>query len=644
MVRNGLTEPSILPSDDSRDRRSKIDWRLIAIQTVAVVLFAVLLGQLWKLQIVEGHSFRQLADINRFRVSPVEAPRGIIYDRNHQILAYNTPSFVVSIVPAALPKDNPGATFAELGQLLGISPSDIEKKVANRKGDDFTPVSIKSDVQRDVVMRVEEKHLKLPGVIVVPESSRRYPFGELTSHILGYMLPITEEQLAAKQANDKAAGYQPEDKIGATGVESTFESQLRGTPGKKLYEVDATERPVADIRVDSPTPGHNLTLTLDVSLQQDVEKILQAGMGKSQYAVAIVMDPRNGQILAMVSTPSYDDNLFAAGIGETDLQNLLNDPRKPMIDYAIGGSFPPGSTFKLVTGSAALQEGVANANTVINCPGYLLVPNQYNPAVSQRLPDWGAFGKLDFTQAMADSSDVYFYTLGGGTPAFPGLGNDRLAKYAKLMGYGAPTGIDLPGEVGGLIPTDKWKQNTWKEQWLTGDTYNMAIGQGFVLATPLQVANATNAIANGGHLLKPQIVASISDSNDQSLTTVEPQEIRKLPVDQQNLDLVKQGMEAVMRNTIAGENMAAFNIPDLKIAGKTGTAEYAGPKDANGIAPTHGWFTAFAPYDNPQVSVTVFLQSGGSSNAVPIAMDIFKRYFHYTSPTPQATPGAVQIH
>lgn len=643
MVKNGHFEPSVLPPDGSRDRRPGIDWRLMAIQFIAVLLFVMLLAQLWRLQIVEGHDFRQLADINRFRVSPVEAPRGIVYDRNHQILAYNTPSFVVSIVPAALPKDNPGVVYSELGQLLGMAPSDIEKKVSNSKGDDYTPVSIKSDVERDIVMRVEEKHLKLPGVIVVPQSSRRYPFGELTSHILGYMLPITEEQLAAKQA-DKTAGYQAEDKIGAVGVESTYESELRGTPGNKLYEVDATERPVADIRVDSPTPGHNLTLTLDVGLQKDVEKILQAGMGKSLYAVAIVMDPRNGQILAMVSTPSYDDNLFAAGIRESDLQNLLNDPRKPMIDYAVGGSFPPGSTFKLVTGTGALQEGVANANTVINCPGYLLVPNQYNPALSQRLPDWGAFGKLDFIQGLADSSDVYFYTLGGGTPTFPGLGNERLSKYANLMGYGAPTGVDLPGEVSGLIPTDKWKQATWGEQWLTGDTYNMSIGQGFVLATPLQVANTTNAIANGGHLLKPQIVASISDSDDQPLKSVEPQEIRRLPVDQQNLDLMVQGMEAVMRNTIAGENMAAFNVPELKVAGKTGTAEYAGPKDANGIAPTHGWFTAFAPYDNPQVSVTVFLQSGGSSNAVPIAMDILKRFFHYTSPSPQSPPVNVQVH
>jgi penicillin-binding protein 2 len=639
MVRNEHSRFSMSGPDGSQDRRPRIDWRLLMIQLIAVTLFVILLAQLWRLQIVEGHSFRQLADINRFRVSPVEAPRGIIYDRNHQILASNTPSFTVTVVPAALPKDDPGGVsrvYADLGQLLSMTPADIEAKINNRKGDDFTPVSVKSDVNRDVVMRVEEKHLKLPGVLVVPESSRLYPFGALTSHILGYMLPITEEDLAAKQA-DPEAGYQAYDKLGATGVEAAYENELRGKPGKKLYEVDATERPVADLRVDGPDPGHNLTLTLDVNLQRDVEKILQAGMKKSLYAVAIVMDPRNDQILAMVSTPSYDNNLFAAGIRESDLQNLLNDPRKPMIDYAIGGTFPPGSTFKLVTSAGALQEGIANANTVIDCPGYLMVPNQYNPALSQRLADWGAFGKLNFVQGLADSSDVYFYTLGGGTPTFPGLGNDRLATYANFMGYGAPTGIDLPGEVSGLIPTNKWKQATWAEQWLTGDTYNMSIGQGFVLATPLQVANATNAIANGGHLLKPQIVAGISDSEDQLIKTIEPQEIRRIPVDQQNLDLINQGMQAVVRNTIAGENLAPFNVPELKVAGKTGTAEYAGPKDANGIAPTHGWFTAFAPYDNPQVSVTVFLQSAGSSDAVPVAMDILKRYFHYT---PSSAPSA----
>ena len=317
---------------------------------------------------------------------------------------------------------------------------------------------------------------------------------------------------------------------------------------------------------------------------------------------------------------------------------MLNDPLKPMINYAISGTFAPGSTFKLVTAAGALQEGVANANTVIDCPGYLLVPNQYNPALSQRLPDWGAFGKLDFVHGLANSSDVYFYSLGGGNPGqhIQGLGNERLAKWANLMGYGAPTGIDLPGEADGLVPTAQWKQETWGEPWLTGDTYNMSIGQGFVLATPLQVANATNAIANGGHLLEPRVVASIRDSEDNLIRDIQPTEIRKLPISDENLALIREGMELVPRN----DDTRANNIPALKVAGKTGTAEFPGQKDAHGILPTHGWFTAYAPYDDPQVTVTVFLQKGGGpSDAFPVAMQIFKRYFNYSEPPAPAPAG-----
>ncbi len=638
MVASGPVKWISLPSSQDPQKKHGIDWRLLLLRIGIVLAFSLLLAQLWRLQIVEGHSFRQLADINRFRVSPVDAPRGVIYDRNHQIVAANTPSFQVSIVPAALPKDDPGRVYSELSGLLSVAPADIADKVSKRKGDDFTPVIIKSDVERDVVLRVEERHLRLPGVIVLPESSRLYPYGPLLSHLLGYMLPITEEQLAARQ-NDKEAEYRGDDRIGAAGIEATYEKDLRGKPGEKLYEVDATERPVNDLRIDSPDPGHNLTLSVDVQLQKDVEKILADAMvkKKADSAVAIVMDPRNGQILSMVSLPSYDDNLFSGKVRPSELERVMNDPLKPMINYAISGTFAPGSVFKLVTAAGSLQEGVANANTKILCEGALIIPNQYNPALSTRLPCWGVHGLQDFVTGLANSCDVYYFSLGGGNPGqkFEGLGNERLAKWARLMGYGAPTGIDLPGEVDGLVPTAQWKQDTWGEEWLKGDTYNMSIGQGFVLATPLQVANVTNAIANGGRLLEPRLVASIRDAEDNLIRDVDPVEIRKLDVSETNLSLIRQGMERVPRN----DDTKAFNVPALKIAGKTGTAEFPGPKDAKGIMPTHGWFTAYAPYDDPQVTVTVFLQKGGGpSDAFPVAMQIFKRYFNHSEPVATPTP------
>lgn len=639
MVKARTQEPEVPPpTSASEPKKPRIDARIVILHLMIILIFGVLLSQLWRLQIVEGHSYRRLADINRFRVSPVDAPRGVIYDRNKQILASNRPSFMVAVVPAAVPEAEKDRIYGELSKLIDVPVSAIADKVAKRRGDDFTPVGIKTDVDRDVVMRVEERHLKLPGVVVVPVSARLYPYGPLTSHLLGYMLPITEEQLAVRQANNKEAGYRAENKIGAAGLEATYELQMRGKPGRKLYEVDATERPVADLRIDSPEAGQNLVLSLDIELQKDVERLLKEGMGESLSAVAVVMDPRNGQILSLVSIPSYDNNLFSDRVKPSDLEKLLNDPRKLMINYAISGTFPPGSTYKLVTAAGALQEGVATADTVINCPGALIIPNEYNPALPARLPCWGVHGPQDFVKGLTNSCDVYYWTLGGGTKDFPGLGVERLGKWARLLGYGAPTGIDLPGELSGLVPTSEWKQDTLDEVWVKGDTYNMAIGQGFVLATPLQVANVTNAIANGGRLLKPRLVAALTDSDDKLIRSPEPEEIRRLPIDKKNLELIREGMKGVPLN----DDAIKHNTPELKIAGKTGTAEFPGIRDAKGILPTHGWFTAYAPYDNPQVTVTVFVQRGGGpGTALPIAMKIMRRYFNYPEP-PAPTPTAAR--
>jgi penicillin-binding protein 2 len=634
MVKAKLIGPTNLTPDPVNEKKPGWDWRLTLLRFLIICCFTLLLAQLWRLQIVEGHDYRMRADINRFRVSPVAAPRGVIYDRNRNIVAANTPSFAISIVPAALPEDDPIRVYRELSNLIDMDVPQIAERVDNRQSGDYSPVVIKEGVERDVVLRVEERHLRMPGVIVVPESSRLYPYGSLMSHILGYMLPITEEEFVELQ-KEKELGYRRQDKIGAMGIEASYERELRGKPGNKLYEVDATERPLNDLRIDSPDPGNNLILTVDVELQKDVEKLLLEGMGESLSAVAIVMDPRNGQILAMVSVPAYDNNVFSGKVSLDELDALLNDPRKPMINYAVSGTFAPGSTFKLVTAAASLQEGIANAGTNILCQGALLIPNQYNPALTQRLPCWGVHGPQDFIRGLANSCDVYYWTLGGGFKEFEGLGIDRLSKWSKLMGYGEPTGIDIPGEVGGLVPVPKWKEETWGEQWLKGDTYNMSIGQGFVLSTPLQVANATNAIANGGRLLQPRLVSTITDSEDQPLRTVEAVEIRRIPISDENLALIREGMRLVPEN----DDVKEFNIPALKIAGKTGTAEFPGEPDSHGILPTHGWFTAFAPYDNPEVSVTVFVQRGGGpSDAVPLAMKIFKRYFRYTEPEPTVTP------
>jgi penicillin-binding protein 2 len=370
-----------------------------------------------------------------------------------------------------------------------------------------------------------------------------------------------------------------------------------------------------------------------------------------------VMKPKTGEILALVSQPTYDNNVFTDDSRDDELSSLLKDPSQPFFDRAVSGLYPPGSTFKLVTGLAALQEGVATRNTVIDSRGAIYFDNDRYPGAnaSQRLPEWTpvGLGKLNFIQAIANSSNIYFFILGGGFekdyPSGPlrlGLGNDRIARYARMLGYGAPTGIDLTDEAAGTIPDEAWKQAKRGETWFKGDTYNMAIGQGFVQATPLQVANATNTIANGGTLYRPHLLRAVIDADGRVTNLVQPEAISAVQVDPGNLQIVTDAMEAGFST---GALLPPFRVPGLRVAAKTGTGEFAGEVNAQGELPTHGWFTSFAPADNPQISVTVFVDRGsGSKDAGPIAMRIIRHYFGFpedpfaASATPVATvqPGA----
>jgi len=335
------------------------------------------------------------------------------------------------------------------------------------------------------------------------------------------------------------------------------------------------------------------------------------------------MDPRNGEVLAMVSLPSYDSNAFSLPDRDEEVAGFLSDPALPLFHRALAGQYPPGSTFKLVTGIGALEERTVTRNTKIDCNGGLRIPNPYNPGASTFLPDWGVMGTLDFVQGLAQSCNVYFYTLGGGFKEIEGLRSDRLGRYARLLGYGQTTGIDLPSEASGRVPTAEWKQANFGEAWMPGDTYNMAIGQGFVLATPLQVANLTNGIAMNGTFYRPHVLRSVVDADGRPTRDIGPEISRRVGLRTDTLSPVREGMAAVLDTPQNRVN----NELDLKVAGKTGTAEFAGPKDARGIGPTHGWFTAYAPVDRPGVSVTVFLERGGGpSDAVPVAMQILRAY------------------
>ena len=647
---------------ESVEPKGRLSLPTILFRVVVVVVFAGLATQLWRLQVVEGREHRKRAEENHIREVRLPAPRGVIYDRQllegkSRILASNAPIFLVSIVPADLPKGREEEVYERLGVLIAVPPAQIRAQVAKRQADNepFTPVPIKSGLQRSVALKVDEARLELPGVSVSVESTRRYAEGELFSHLIGYTALISPTLLPPEQyrrLTSPEGGYSVNDRIGADGIEEKYESLLRGRYGRKRLEVEASGRQRELGVAEAPRPGSNLVLTVDLDLQRYADQVLREGLHNSPTGAAIVTDPRNGEILALVSQPGYDNNVFTDESRDDELASLLTDPSQPFFHRAAAGLYPPGSTFKLITAIAALQEGVASRDTVIESRGAIYFDNDRFPGAnaSQRLPEWNSqgLGRLNFIQAIANSSNIYFFILGGGFekeyPSGPlklGLGNDRIARYARMFGYGAPTGIDLTDEAYGTVPDESWKLSKLNETWFKGDTYNMSIGQGFVQATPLQVANATNAFANGGTLYQPHLLRAVVDADGQVSQMIEPRVIRTVDVEPRHLETMREAMESGFSS---GALLPPYRIPGLRVAGKTGTGEFAGEVNAQGELPTHGWFTGFAPADDPKISVTVFVERGsGSKDAAPIAMRILRHYFGIPEeaqapPIPTPTP------
>jgi penicillin-binding protein 2 len=644
--------------------------RLWAFRGIVILVLLIFALQMWRLQIVEGERYQVLADRNRFRLVPIEAARGVIYDRNGRILVRNIPSFSVTIIPAYLPEDEQEEmiVFSRLSALLGIPASTATasapplhppqswggerggrgiKEIVDeaRHTAPYRPFTIKTNVDRNTVFIIEEEHLNLPGVLVKIDAIRQYPSGELMSHIIGYMGPIPGEQ--AEDYTNR--GYDPNnDKVGLTGVELTFEEELRGTKGYKYAEVDVAGREVRAVGDPRPPmPGHNLILTIDLDLQKFTEDALRRGMegAGSESGVAIVMNPHTGEILSLVSLPSYDNNLFASGISQEDWAWLTEDPAKPLVNHAISGQYPPGSTFKIVPAAAALQEGVINRRTTLTCQGTLWLPNKYfpdDPELAQPFYCWihkygQGHGSLNIIQAIAQSCDIFFYQITGGYKEFQGLGLERLSEYAYSFGLGQPTGIALPGEAHGLVPTQKWKRINYAESWATGDTYNVAIGQGFILVTPMQLLNAAAAVANGGTLYRPQIVYQVTDAEGRVIRLFTPEVLGQVPVSGENLAIVREGLRAAVE---WGTGWQA-RLEGVTVAGKTGTAEYPGPPiDDEGHLPTHAWFTAFAPVEEPEIALVIFVAGGGegTATAAPIATEILRYYFGLPEPQPTPTP------
>src|SRR5579883_1850880 len=492
--------------EEEEDRKPG-EARVSALGILVLLAITVLIVQLYRLQIINGADYRSQADNNRFRLETIPAPRGVIYDRRHEVLARNHPSYSVGIVGADLPSGEARVQVLQrLADLLGSPADKLIQQAQSANETQFTFVPLATNVSQQVAFEVEERHLDLPGVHVQIEPIREYTLGAVMAPILGYVGRISDAQYQ-RLKDDPTQRYSPQDTIGQVGIERTFETQLRGQPGQEQMEVDATGRRVRSLGVSNPIPGDNLILTIDSHLQKKITDILSSGLSRYQVAAAVAIDPRNGQVLSLVSVPSYDDNLFAAGISDADYRRLLNDPQKPLLNEAISGLYPPGAAFHVVTAIAGLQTGVITPTTTIDCPGFITVPNRFDPTVGTRLSDAKAYGMQDVESAIADSCNVFFYVVGGGDPEGTrnGLGIDGIGQYARMFGLGQTTGIDLLGEEDGFVPSVRWKRQTLNQDWVPMDTYQAAVGQGYLTVTPLQMANLAAAIANGGTLYRPKL-------------------------------------------------------------------------------------------------------------------------------------------
>jgi len=627
------------PLSPEADERRAVREKIFYFGLLVIVLFGILTIQLARLQLVNGDKYEARAETNRLRQEAILPTRGLIYDSTGQPLVQNRASFAAAVVAADIPDvDTTGEVSAcrdrclditiALQNFTGVPAGEIQATILERSesNDPFTPVVIEDNLSEETAFALREKLAVLPGVRVVVEPIREYRESVLLSHILGFVGPVDDEEFTRLEA----AGYQFDDRIGKAGVEYTYESILRGSPGTRYVETDASGREIQVLQEEPAQAGLNIVLSIDMELQRQVEQFVLEGMGESKNAAAIVIDVNTGDILSLVSVPNYDSNIFSGEVDDEALQQLLDNPARPMLNHAIAEMYAPGSTFKQITGSAALQEGVANAGTEIFSPGYLDVENEYIEGEFDRFRDWRSdLGTMNFYRGLAMSSDVYFYYLAGGyieddELVFRGLGEERLAGWARRFGLGEPTGIDLPGESPGLVPDGEWKEETFGEGWLLGDTYNFGIGQGYVAATPLQMVLVTAAIANGGDVLIPHVVKELTNANGDTVPLRRQEVKRNLNIDQHNLEIVREAM----RQSV--DDGAAYTgaVENVVVAGKTGTAEF-GPELSPNVYQEHGWFTGFAPFNNPEIAVVVFMELGnGSGTAAPTAAKILDYYFN----------------
>lgn len=585
-------------------KKKNQDGRFRYLYWIVIFIFAALICRLVYLQLFEGSYYHGLADGNRLRAIPIAAMRGVMYDRNGQILVGFRPSFMVTYVPTK--KGISDAELDSLSKLLNVPKDKLQEKIAKGKNS-FEPTILAQDLTQDIVTRVEERRNDLPGVSVDVQPIRYYPYNSMAAQVFGYVGQIDEEDMKRLKGQE---GVSSITQIGRAGLEAYYDDLLRGKDGGRQVEVDASGTPVKEMERKNPVPGHNFHLTIDLNLQKATEDALdrQVANGIGTHGIAAVaIDPNTGAVLAMASRPSYNPNWFTRGITEKEWAQINNNPAHPMENRVIAGEYPPGSTFKLITGTAALELKKVT-------PDELIFDSGRHWLVDMRNAGGEALGWLNFTEALAKSDNVYFYELGRR------VGIDKLAEYARMFGMGKKTGIALRGEATGLVASEEYKKKNFNQDWYLGDTFNSAIGQGFQLVTPLQAAMIVSEVANGGIQYKPFLVSRIDNLDGTPYKIFAPEQVGTLPVSKSTLDLVREGMRNVAEESgTAGSLFAGFPI---QVAGKTGTAENFGGAD-------HAWFVAYAPFDHPRIVIAVLTEQGGFGALAsgPVAKSMLEEFF-----------------
>ncbi len=587
--------------------------RIAGVIICVLAAFVVIFIRLIYLQVIRGNEFRRLSLNNSIRLQSIDPPRGRLYDRNRNLLVDNRPSFDVRIT---LKDAEPlASTLAKLSQHINIPADALMSKIKQSVGvSAYKPLLLSQDIGRDALAAVEVHKFDLPGVSVNVNLLRNYIYERSAAHLIGYLSEINSEELKSGAYPDLRSG----DLIGKFGAEKVYENHLRGKRGGRQVEVNANGLVVRILKTVDAEPGHNVYLTIDKVLQSRSEELLDGVVG-----AAVAIEPDSGHILALASSPSFDQNSFVGGITHQKWDSLISNPFRPMSNRAIQGEYAPGSTYKIITALAGLEEGVIDTETIFFCPGHYRFGNRV-----YRCWKKGGHGSVDIIKAVEESCDVFFYQVG------QRLGVDRLAFYAKAAGLGSPTGIFLDQEARGLIPTAAWKKRRTGVPWQKGETLSIAIGQGFNLATPLQMAVLVAAVANGGKRYRPMILNSIQLADGQILQERKPKLAGKIPVSQSTLDLVKLGLWRVVN----AENGTArgSRLEDIDISGKTGTTQVISRKEDDPIAEedvpihlrAHAWFVGYAPSEKPTIAVAVVVEHGehGSGAAAPIAREMIKTY------------------